>query len=449
MELLPTRALQQCGIGTETRVLLALSGGADSTALLLLLHDAASDGRIGGVYAAYFHHGLRTAADEEERFCAALCERLNIPFYCGHGDVRSAADAAGDGLESAARKMRYAYLHDTMTAIGADCIATAHHADDQAETVLLHLLRGSGRRGLCGMQPRNGSIARPLLQVSHEALLSFLSERGQAYCTDETNDDSSFTRNRIRRELLPQLCTYNPRIRETLCGMAELLFQDERYLIERAERLLQEATADGGFRRERLLTAETPIRSRALIELLREHCGDDYRRTDEIALDTLLRAQAGSSIALRNGVQAWNDGAILRLGSRPKPQEYCFALPVGTEICADGWRVSVSYADGYRKPETDMEACLSLDAFDSGAESLFIRTKRDGDRFCPMGCGGTKLVSDVYADRKFSERMRQAPLLFSGEELLFVPGYTVAEAARVTKDSKTIIYFKVEEDAGE
>ena len=448
MELLPTHVLRQCGIGSDTRVLLAFSGGADSTALLLLLHDAAQKGKIGSVSAAYYHHGLRAAADREEAFCSALCSRMGVPFFCGYGDVSAAAKTAGEGIESAARRLRYAFLHSTMESIGADCIVTAHHADDQAETVLLHLLRGSGLRGLCGMQPRSGVIARPLLAVSHETLVAFLSECGQAYCTDETNDDPSYTRNRIRGELLPQLSSYNPRIRESLCGMAELLSEDERYLSERAEQLLRDAVSDGGYLRARLAAAESPIRSRALLLLLKEFSGDNYRRTDAQALDALLFAQAGASIELRNSISAKNDGAILRIGPITTLQEYCLPLTVGEETVVDGWRVNAVFTEEYQSPKNGMEACICLDAFGGGAQTLFLRSKRDGDRFRPMGCGGTKLVSDVYADRKYSERMRRAPLLFSGEELLFVPGYTVAEAARVTKESKTIIYFKLEEDAG-
>ena len=451
MELLPRSALLRCGIGPETRVLLALSGGADSAALLLLLSDAEKDGRIGALTAAHYHHGLRAAADDDAAFCRTLCGSMDIPILFGRGDVRAEAERTGESIEAAARRCRYAFLKSAKDSLQYDCIVTAHHADDQAETVLLHLLRGSGGKGLCGMQPRSGDLARPLLGVTHEMLLRFLEERGQAYCTDETNADLRYTRNRIREELLPAMEDYNPRVREAVCAMAELLSEDEAYLSEQAEELLRAAAKEDCYLRQVLLTGARPVRMRALLLLLQTHCGADYRRTDAEKLDALLTAQAGRSTELRDGYSAWNDGAVLRIGKREAHPAYC--IPVeweGDRFCcrADGWRVSGERAAAYRAPKTAMEACLCLDAFSAGLYGLQLRSKRDGDRFRPLGCKGTKLVSDIYADRKYAERLRRAPLLFCGEDLLFVPGYTVAEAARVTETSKTLIYFKVEEDEG-
>jgi len=451
MELLSTSVLRRCGIEPDTSVLVALSGGADSVALLLLLFDALRDGNLCALAAAHYHHGLRASAEDDAAFCARLCASLGIPFFCGHGDVRSAARTAGESLETAARRLRYAYLRAVREEISADCIVTAHHADDQAETVLLHLLRGSGLRGLCGMQPRNGDLARPLLGVPRGAILSFLSERGQAYCIDETNDDLAYTRNRVRRELLPLLADYNPRIRESLCSMAELLSEDEQYLSTEAERLLQRSASDGGQLRTELCMAPPSIRTRALLYLLRERCGEDYCRSDVRRMENLLSAQAGTAIELRGGFSAWNDGDILRVGKRAPAWDAVRPIEWENEtFCcrADGWKISGACVSAYCAPKSSMEACLCLDAFSDGIAGLYVRHKRDGDRFRPLGCAGTKLVSDVYADRKYAERLRQAPLLFSGEHLLFVPGYTVAEEARVTEQSKTIIYIKIEEDVG-
>ena len=448
MELLPTSALQRSGIGPDTRVLLALSGGADSTALLLLLSDAKREGRIGDLTAAHFHHGLRKGADEDAVFCETLCKRLDVPFYIARTDVHAEAEASGESIEAAARRLRYAFLRELKYETKSDCIVTAHHADDQAETVLLHLLRGSGLKGICGMQMRNGDVARPLLSVTHAQLLTFLSECGQSYRTDETNADLRYTRNRIRHELLPQLESYNPRICETLCGMAELLSEDERFLSQRAESLLLGAKSAEGYDRTILMRADRPIRMRALLQLLTRCCGDDYCRTDAEKLNALLTAQAGASIELRDGFSAWNDGSIVRIGRRKPQSDYCRSIIPNEEISVDGWKIRCERAASYTMPKDGMEACMSLDTFPGGIGALYVRPKRDGDRFRPLGSKGTKLVSDVYADRKYCERLRQAPLLFCGEELLFVPGYTIAEAARVTEKSKTIIQFKIEEDEG-
>lgn len=448
MELLPTAALRRCGIASDTRVLLALSGGADSTALLLLLHEAWRDGKIGELSAAHVHHGLRDAADADARFCSELCQTLSVPFFSAQVDVRAAAQAAGEGVELAARTLRYAALRQIKTQIGADCIVTAHHADDQAETVLLHLMRGSARKGLCGMQPRSDDLARPLLAVTHAQLLAYLRERKQPYCTDESNADLCFWRNRVRAQLLPMMETFNPRITQAICSAAQLLSEDEEYLAFLTQCLLEEAAVDGGYLRQRLTAAPKPIRRRALLLLLRKHCGAEYCRADAQRLDGLLAAQAGTEIELRGGNAAWNDGPILRLGRKEKPPAYRVPIDIGTERTVDGWRIRCSRVEHYCVPKNTMEACLCLDAFEDAQSCLFVRPRADGDRFQPLGCEGTKLVSDVYTDRKFSQRLRRAPLLFCGETLLFVPGYTVAESARVTTSSKTIIYISIEEDVG-
>ncbi|MEN6635735.1 MAG: tRNA lysidine(34) synthetase TilS, partial [Clostridiaceae bacterium] len=154
--------LAACGCNPKVRVLVALSGGADSTALLLSMFDLFNEGKIGGLFAAHLQHGIRgETAERDQQFCAALCEKLSIPFFTENADVPAYAKNHGQSLEQAAREVRYAFLERARNLVEADVIATAHHQDDQAETLLLHLIRGSGTTGLCGMQPRNGFVIRP------------------------------------------------------------------------------------------------------------------------------------------------------------------------------------------------------------------------------------------------------------------------------------------------
>ena len=449
MRLLSEDSLLRCGIAHRTHILLGLSGGADSVALLLLLHESLQRGWIGGLSAAHFNHCLRGAdADADEAFCRDLCRSLGLPFFAGRGDVRAFAAANRMSEEQAARTLRYRFLRERMAACGADCIATAHHADDQAETLLLHLLRGSGMAGLCGMQPRTGEIVRPLLHITRAQLLSYLEERGQPFCTDASNADTAHLRNRVRHLLLPALSEYNPQIVRALCGTAQLLSEDEAYLGALADGALQSARRDGGYERLRLLAEPGPVRRRALLLLLRESLDGDVRRSDVARVEALLPAQAGTCIELRRGKKAWLDGALLRLGEKPESAAFSCGLTPGMACSVAGWRVLAERAAAYRRPESPMQACLSLDGLGGDAAALSLRSRRPGDRFRPLGCGGSRLLSDVFTDRKTPERLREVPLLVCGEEILFVPGYTVAERVRVRPESKSIIYIVVEEDLG-
>lgn len=320
--------LDECGILPRHAVLAALSGGVDSVVLLHLLCAARREGRIARVAAAHLHHGLRgAAADEDAAFCAELCRRWDVPFLMGRADVRAAADERGLSLEAAAREERYAFLRDAAHRLGADCIATGHHMDDQAETVLLHLLRGSGLAGLCGMRPRTGDIARPLLAERRAGIEAYAVENGLTWRTDLTNDSPDMLRNRVRHELLPLLVSLNPAAVERLASTAQLLRQDEAFLSSLAAGALREAAADGGgYGRAALLALDGSVRSRALKRLLLAAQPDGVQRRDVERLDALLTAQTGTRIELRGGRAAWVDSRALHVGL--PPQRAAFEAPL-------------------------------------------------------------------------------------------------------------------------
>ena len=444
MAVLDAYHLEQCGIYPDSHVLAAVSGGADSTALLLLLAECLENGRIEKLTAAHFNHGLRGKnADSDERFCRELCKRYAIPFFSGSGDVLSLAKERKDGIESAARTMRYAYLRRIMAETGADCIATAHHADDQAETVLQHLLRGTGPKGLCGMSPRTGDIARPLLHWSRKEILDYLADRNQTYRQDETNLDRTYSRNRVRLEVIPVLEELQPKLTDHLCSLAEDMRTDEEFFLPAVTGLIRDSETAGGYDRNVLAGSPEAIRKRALVRLLNGEFSYDICRNDVERLEWLLHAPSGRRVTLHSGLEAWNDGGIMRIGKTAVRPGRTVDLDPGCAVETDGWLIRAEYADGFEKPLSDMEAFISVDA--DRVPDLKARDKRDGDRFHPMGMKGSRLLSDIYTDRKFSQKLRTAPLVCLGEEIVFVPGYTIAESVRVVPESDKIIHIQVEE----
>jgi tRNA(Ile)-lysidine synthase len=219
-------------------LVVGLSGGADSVALTDAL---ASLRRRRGfrLVAAHLDHGLRPGSADDAAFCHSLCEALEVPFRGGSAQVRARAAREKGGLEQAARRERYSFLRRVKEDEGARFVAVAHTLDDQAETLLLRLLRGAGATGLAGMRPRSGDLLRPLLAVSRARVVAHLRERGLAWREDPTNQDTALLRNRVRHELLPYLeARFNPRVREALARTAGLLADEASHMAGEAEALV-------------------------------------------------------------------------------------------------------------------------------------------------------------------------------------------------------------------
>ncbi|MFC6646866.1 tRNA lysidine(34) synthetase TilS [Granulicella cerasi] len=230
------------------RVCCAVSGGADSTAMLLAMVEANARKESLGIElsAAHVHHGLRGAeADADEAFVRELCQRLGVPLTLVHVDTPARMADEGEGLEEAARNLRY----EALRGLPVDAIATAHHLDDQAETVLMKLLRGAWTEGLAGIAPEvqadGPRTIRPLLRVRKAEILEFLEARGQAWREDSTNRDLSLTRNRVRHDLLPVLRQFNPQIDALLAGMADVARDEEAYWQDQLPPLLRQMVLPG------------------------------------------------------------------------------------------------------------------------------------------------------------------------------------------------------------
>jgi tRNA(Ile)-lysidine synthase len=241
-------------------LVVGLSGGKDSVALTDAL--ACLRRRRGfRVVAAHLDHGLRPDSAQDEAFCAAFCERLDVPFRSERADVRARAARERGGLEQAARRERYAYLRRVRDEEKAAAIAVAHTRDDQAETLLLRLVRGAGATGLSGMRPRARDVVRPLLAVSREEVLAHLRERGLAWREDPSNADTAHRRNRVRHELIPYLEErFNPGIRAALARTASLLADEAAHVRAEAEALLARIgrEEDEGLSLGRAALAEAP-----------------------------------------------------------------------------------------------------------------------------------------------------------------------------------------------
>ena len=421
-------------------LVVALSGGADSAFLLDLLATL-PDYNLH-LIAAHLNHTLRgTESDDDEEFCRELASRYAIPFESRRVDVTRTASDLRLNLEDAGRRARIEFLDEVRSTYGAAAVALAHHADDQAETVLMRLLRGSGTTGLSGMAYRNRrGYVRPLLEISRADIERYLLARGLSWREDASNSDTSYLRNRIRHRLLPLLEEYNPAIRSCLSSTASILGDDEALL----EELAVQAFAGSCGMEEgrvvcsvgRLRTINAALRRRVLrhayTQLTGNLVGVGLRHIDALC-DLIDSGRPNSRLALPQGIAAvreYDRLLLMRTGAEAPGADFellitgpgLYTLPRGGSFAVD-----VSVTEFF--PAGPDTAC-----FDPGTAPFpwLVRTFRPGDRMTPFGMSGRKKVKDIFIDRKIplSERKR-IPLLFCGEELVWIAGVCMSESCRM------------------
>ncbi len=450
------------------RVLAAVSGGADSVALLLILHELDAGGHIVLAGVAHLNHLLRgPEADEDEAFCAAAAARLNVPFVSERIDVRQLAREQKRSVEDAARRARYAFLERAADRLGADAIAVAHTRDDQAETFLLRLIRGAGTRGLGGIRPRVGRIVRPLLDLDRVELRTYLEERAESYREDASNADVSIPRNRVRHELLPLLQSrFSPAITDVLAREVVLAQQDEDFLhhqaIELASRIVsrEQGTSGESVRIDAagLGSAPLALSSRVAHDVLSQLAGSRPISFDHVQRLLALSAGEARRVVSVPGGRAVRAGDVimLRPGRAEKPHEanrFAFLLSIPGEVqsVAHGWAIAAEPLPGL-PPAAPLaarghEVAVAADAL---VGPLAVRSRRQGDRFRPLGAPGARKLQDFLVDRKVPRTDRDAlPLVVDGRDrIVWVVGLAVAEGFRVRDRSQGVILLKVKRLGG-
>ena len=452
------------------RVLVALSGGADSVALLFLLRELEEAGALTVSGVAHLNHQLRGAdSDADEAFCRALAGRLGLQAVVEREDVATVARREKRSIEDAARSVRYAFLERAAASAGADAIAVGHTLEDQAETFLLRLLRGAGTRGLAAIHPKAGRIIRPLIDVERAGLRAWLADRGESFREDASNADVAFARNRVRHELIPLLQSrFSAAVTNVLAREAELARQDEEFLaaeaIKLAARIVLPDVAGVTIDADELGRAPRALSSRVAHAVLQRFAGTKSIHFEHV--ERLLALTAGQAISLpgqwavrvRNEIRLRPDGPQSRRSraeGAAKAGEggnsFAFSLSIPGEVAlAHGFAVGAELLPGPAEPDRRPRKWAARGTEVGVAASavqlpLGVRSRRPGDRFRPLGAPGKRKLQDFLVDRKVARNERDTvPLVVDGRDrIVWVVGHTVAEDFRVTDPSQGVILLKV------
>ena len=438
------------------RLLAAVSGGADSVAMLHVLHRLAA---LLGIDLAVAHldHRIRgDAAAADAQFVADLASRLRLPCTVGRADVPGRARRKHLSLEMAARQARYDFLARTARTTNASSVATAHTADDQAETVILNLARGAGPAGLGGIPRRivlNGvDVVRPLLGVTRKQVVAYLNANNLSWREDASNRDMKHLRNRVRHQVLPLLArALNPKVRQALARTAELMHEENQWGDRAAAKALADCLAPGAALALPALLNRPKAEQRRVLRLWLAAAGIP---AEEVSFDVMSRLntlarsgraggdlQVGGQWTVRKQYDAFLAPRRNTGRHRPSAFRQPVAVPGETLLAAPPLRIVTRLAPGIVRPKAgrpgDLPARASISRAAMGRKKLFVRSWRDGDRISPLGMNGSKKLQDIFVDQKVPVTRRpEIPIIECGGDIVWLPGYRVARGWEV-KDAST------------
>lgn len=446
-------------------LLAAVSGGPDSVALLSVLTSLAPSKRLV-VSALHVNYGLRGKESEEDaRFVSRLCAELGVPLICERIDLSSPSNrGTGLSLQARARDARYAALQRAAAELGASKIALGHTADDQAETLLMWMLRGSGAAGMAGIRPvRDTVYVRPLLDSRRADVLAYLKAKGLAFRTDSSNAKPVYLRNRIRHELLPLLKQFNPAVVEALTRQADILRDEDAYFDQWVSDWVGRhamASDDRSLAIPRAALLELPIalQRRVIRRVMQQVAGGPHGPafgSAEAVLEKIVRGRSGSVLSLRGtrAVREYQDIRFFPSRYVSRHHDGCAsarAVPVRAEIPSTvpwpptGQAISLrlSGVEDDTTPAGRQAARFDADRF---THRLEVRPWQAGDVFCPQGMAGRrKKLQDYFSDIKLPRTRRaEVPLLVAPEGILWVAGYRADHRFRVTPSTRRIVTAEI------
>ena len=441
------------------KVVVAVSGGPDSVALLKVLEMLSDEYRLT-LIVAHLNHGLREDAPSEERFVRKMAADMGIAFEFKSLDIASLRKGYGKCIEDTSRKLRYDFLTDVAKKHGARKIALGHHINDQTETVLMNFLRGSGPTGLKGMLPaRDSTYIRPLLGVTRSEIILFLQFHGIPFVTDASNTDPAYLRNRIRHMLIPELkARYNPKLEESMKNMAEIMRAEDDYMQTATYKALSEWGVTPGDREVRICISDFlgyhEALQRRIVKHLLEGLSPDSKGIGfthiRAVLGLVCSDRPGAHVNLPCNIEVRREYDVLVISRREKVEKqilnkrcsdlYYEVTPPGPVKMAElGKTMIFEFVEGPIDMRSNIRDAVFMD-YDRISLPLVIRTVRPGDRIQLLGMKGMKKIKSVLIDEKIPLRHRkEIPLVLDQEAVLWIAGLRLSERVKITEKTRQIL----------
>ncbi len=461
---------EECGLVKDRPIIIGVSGGPDSLCLMETLRQAGYS-----VIVAHFDHQLRLESSQDALMVEKTASRLMLGCHIGGADVRAYADQKKLSIEEAARNLRYQFMFKLARERNAQAVAVGHTADDQVETILMHFLRGSALNGLKGMSYRSViktfdpeiPVVRPLLNMWREETVVFCAANGLRPHYDSSNDSIDFQRNRIRHLLIPNLESYNPKLREAVLRMSQSLKGDYLLLMELLETAWQKTVIDVD---EESVVFDSSLHAKCSLGLQRnlvKHAMQTLSPSVDVSYSTLERAAIMinnparfSRVNLKGGLRMFREAnsiyvctldaklpfnlwpQLTGVSSVPILVPSQIDLAGGWRFNCERWGMPVLAREQAERNEDPFQVWLDVQNL---SKPLNLRIRHPGDQFSPFGLDGhSQKLSDFLVNVKMPQRARENwPLLCAGDEIIWVPGYRPAHAYRLTESTKSVLYFSI------
>ncbi|GAA0123892.1 MAG: tRNA lysidine(34) synthetase TilS [Clostridium argentinense] len=438
------------------RIIIALSGGPDSITLLHILHTLRNKLNIT-IYAAHVNHLLRGEdAYKDEENCKKYCEKLGIPCFIKRVDINELAKMKNVSHELAGREARYAFFQELMEKHNCNKIAIAHNLNDQAETILMRMMRGAGIEGLIGIRPvRDDIFIRPLIEITRKEIEEYCERNNLPAAIDKTNFENIYARNKIRLELIPYMeNNFNKDIIHTLNRMSNIIKEDNEYLEEVSDEIFKKyyyrkddrvIIYKGAFKEHKAIV--TRVLRKAIFQIKGDLC--NIENSHIIDIIKLYNQNTGKTIMLPDGLMVDNVYKDIHIYKETKNQNIDFyeKIPVDGDFYCEKLQVKIVTKVFSRNNDINLKSSemVKYFDFDKVKDNIILRYRKDGDRFTSLGMKGSKKLKDLFIDFKIPRHERDTiPLICFGNEIGWIVGYRISDKFKIDNNTKTILQICME-----